>query len=325
MIDPGSLIGFGLALLVTTWISSAALCGAVLGTRRWLARLGPGVERAAAAGALTLAPFAGIALITALAAHSLSPASFGSIDHCSHHGHHPHLCLVHGGPWMDEVWAVMLLSMTGAVFAIRILRTMAGSWKTIRALARLRRAASTGPGGVLIAPAERAFCFAGGVRRPRIYISTGAWNSLADDERRAVLAHERAHIAQSDLRRHVVLALAALLGAPRLSSRALALWRGATERLCDQRAAREVSPTAVASALVTMSRLAPGPSVGFSFGRAAGIVERVEALLADHPPSGHLAHRLAWAGWILLAGFAAASFLFADPLHHLLETLLGVL
>lgn len=325
MIDPGSLVGFGLAFVATAWIGSAVVCAAVLLVRPWLARLGPDVERTAAAAALILVPFAAGALVMALALFSLSPGWFYSVDHCSHHGHHPHLCLLHGGSWADEAWGGMLLCMALSVLAIWIVRRTIGWWRASRALRQLRRIAQPGPSGVFIAPADRAFCFAAGLLRPFVYISTAAWTSLESDERQAVLAHERAHIAQADLRRHVVLDLAALLGAPWLARRVLALWRSASERVCDRRAAGEVSPTAVASALVTMSRLASGRTLGLSFGRSHAVVERVEAVLADVPTGAEVARRMVRAGWALLAAMGAASLVFADPVHHLLETLLGAL
>jgi hypothetical protein len=325
VIDPGSLVGFGLALVATAWVSSALLCAAVLLGRRSLARLGPAVERAAAAGALTLAPIAGGVVVTAVAVYSLSPAWFSAVDHCSQHGHHPHLCLLHGGAWADAAWAVVLLSMAVAGLGIGVVRRMVGSWRTSFALGRLRRVSQPGPEGVLIAPADRAFCFAAGLRRRNIFVSTAAWAALDADERRAVLAHERSHIAQADVGRHVALYLASLLGVPWLAWRVLTLWRSATERVCDQHAAREVSPTAVASALVTMSRLRPGPTVGFSFGRSSTIVERVEALLGEGPLGGELARRVAWSGWVLLAMTGLAALFFAEPVHHFLETLLGML
>jgi hypothetical protein len=118
--------------------------------------------------------------------------------------------------------------------------------------------------------------------------------------------------------------LLALLGAPVLARRALVMWRSATERVCDGRAAAEVDAAAVASALVALARVGNAPAVGVAFASPAGVVERVEALLAPLPTGELMARRIARGLWLSLTACALAAALFADPLHHALETLLGV-
>jgi hypothetical protein len=102
-------------------------------------------------------------------------------------------------------------------------------------------------------------------------------------------------------------------------------WELATERLRDAEAARDVgAPEVVASALVRMVRQSPPvPSLlpAFSPRGDAALTLRVTSLLDAHAPgeTGRLT-LLAIAG---LAGALAVGLVLADPLHHILETLLG--
>jgi Zn-dependent protease with chaperone function len=324
VIQAGSAIGFALAYLVVAWSVSAVLCAGALLARASLARRGPGLERAAAASALLLGPVAGLLLMLSLSGHSLATLWFGWADHCGQHGHHPHLCWLHGGGWADRATAVVPLAMLAAFVLVRVVQKLSAAWSARRALARLERIAAPGPGGLLIAPSERIFCFAAGLRRPRVYISSAAWRLLDEEQRRAVLAHERAHVAHGDLAADAALAYVALFAAPLLGRRVLAMWRAASERLCDQRAAAEVDSAAVAGALVALARAAAPAPAGVAFASPAGVIERVEALLADSPADSGAARRFTRGVWIAIAGLGVTAAVFADPLHHALETLLGV-
>jgi Zn-dependent protease with chaperone function len=319
-----SAIGYALAFLVVAWSASAIACAGVLAARGRLARSGPCVERAAAVAALILGPAVGLIVVLSLAGQSMASFWLGRADHCAEHGHHLHLCWIHGTGWAGEVFAVVPLAMFGAYVSVRAVQKVLGQWSAARALDRLARVARPGPEGVLIAPSDRIFCFAAGLVRPRIYVSSSTWAALARDERDAVLAHERAHLAHGDLRRRAWLDLAALAGAPFLARRVLLRWQGATERLCDRRAAATEGAECVARALIALSRLGrcvPAPA-GISFG-GAGVVERVEALLADVPAGAVAAGWMARALLLLFVGVATSIALLADPLHHWLETLLG--
>lgn len=324
MIALESSIGFALAFLLVTWSASLLVCGLVLAARGPLSRRGPATERAAARAALVLAPLVGLVIVLATGAHSLTALWPGAVDHCAQHGHHPHLCWVHGAGWAGDPLGVVPLAMFAAYFLVRVAQRAAARWSAARALEQIARVARPDPGGVLIAPSDRIFCFAAGAARPRVYVSSAAWAALREDERRAVVAHERAHLAQGDLSAGSWLGVLALVGAPIVAQRVLGLWRGATERLCDLRAADEVDATTVASALVALTRAGGAAPAGLAFASPAGVVERVEALLAGVPAGTAAARRVTLGLSFLVTSLAALAALFADPLHHALETLLGV-
>jgi hypothetical protein len=322
VIEPASLIGFGLTLIAAAWLASALLCAGVLLAGRWLRMRGPAAERAAATAALLLGPLLGLMIVAVLAGHSLL---WGAVDHCAAHGHHPHLCLVHGTGWTELPWAVMGFAMLATFVASRLVHRIASALHSHRALRRLGRLARSAGEGVMVVPADSWFCFVAGLRWPRIYMSSAAWAGLDAEQRRAVIAHERAHLDAGDLPRGALLALAAVIGAPLLAGRVLAMWRSAAERHCDQRAARVVPATVVAQAMVTMSRSQGAVPAGFAFDPGAELARRVEGLLDGGPSGEPAARRLSVSGAVLAAGTAALLIAFADPLHHLVETLFGVL
>lgn len=329
-IVPGSLIGFALVLVATTWAASALLGGALLAMRPRLRRLGPRAERRAASIAIALPVALGTLLAVGLAGFSVVGPWFGFADHCLDHGHHLHLCLYHGGAWSSQWWAVSSTAGLVALLGVGLTRTLHDAWSTCRRLRAVRAVSSEeilSDGTVIVrSPSRQPFCFTAGLFTPRIYIGSAALDQLAADEQAAMLAHERAHIAFGDVWRGSALSVLALLGAPGLAGAALRLWHEAGERLCDRVAAESLgSPDAVASAIVAFAR-APVCGVGCAFvPRPAHVVERVEALLMDGPRGDAVAHRFAITAISAVLGAAVASAVLADPLHHAIETLLGSL
>jgi Zn-dependent protease with chaperone function len=330
VIEAASLIGFGLVFMGASWTASVVLCGAVFLARTALRRLGPCAERRAAACSVTLPPVFALYLVGALVTHSAAGLWLG--DHCPEHDHHLHLCLYHGAAWATLPWAVATMLFVTAVFVARAARQIVQHWTAGSALQQLigaARSIADGHGAeVVIVPADASFCFVGGVLRPRIFVSSSAWDRLDGQERRAVVEHERAHIEQGDLWRRCGLGLLSLVGAPVLSRRVLALWDHATERLCDRRAAGALEePTAIATALLNLVRAGAAGSVtpALSFIGTCDVAGRVEAVLLGHPDGTPAAQRLAAA----LAASTATLFLllalFANPLHHAIETVLGML
>ena len=328
MIEPGSLIGFALVWVVTTWLTSAGLAGWLLRARDRLRRMGPRAERRAASIALALPVALGAVVTIGLAGFSLLGPSFGVADHCLWHDHHLHLCLRHGTAWLTHSWTVALTAGLAALLVVRVARAAVRWWNTARRLRALRAVSCERamPDGTLVvcAPSRQRFCFTAGLRTPRIYIGSATLDQLRRDEQRAMIAHERAHVAFGDLWRGSALSMLALLGAPGLAASALRAWRDAGERLCDRVAADTVgSPEAVASAIVAFARV-PACSTGYAFlPHPAQVVERVEAVLGDAPRGDRAARRLGATAALALLGFAAFAALLADPLHHAVETLLG--
>ena len=322
----GALIGFGLAFVVLSWTCSTVLAGA-LALRR-----GPGdaaVARVEAGLAVLLPPVVALAVTLALVAHSIRQLAIGG-DHCAPHAHHLHLCTAHGAPWASDAGAVALAAVLGVLASGRLAHVVARHLRAARALRVLAREAST-RGDVAVVASERAFLFAAGLIRSRIYMLTSAWDALDASARAGAIAHERAHVHGRDVLWRAALASAAILGAPFVARRALARWDRATERLRDQDAAAAVgSAEDVAAALLLLARRgaqAPGWASASLVPRetgAADVAGRIDALLSGAAPRRAHARRLARTAGAGAATIVALAIAFADPLHHALETVLGV-
>ncbi|MBA3457038.1 MAG: hypothetical protein H0T42_28375, partial [Deltaproteobacteria bacterium] len=95
----GSLAGFALVFVVTTWTLSAAGVLALSRAQPWLRRVGPMAERRAAETAAIVPVLLGMIAVATL----LLQSTFG-VDHCAAHGHHAHLCVTHGTQWIERTW-----------------------------------------------------------------------------------------------------------------------------------------------------------------------------------------------------------------------------
>jgi hypothetical protein len=317
--QPGSLFGFGLVFVLVAWTLSLVLMLAVRAARRGLRRLGPAIERRAVELAAAVPVIVGLAVVAVLIVRSAV-----GVDHCHVHHHEAHLCLMHGGPWFDRAWVVVLVAVAAAIAVIQLAALAVTTARRRRAVSRLR-SVSRHADGIWWVDAPHPVCFVAGFRQPEMFISTGAWDALDDDERAAMLAHERAHVRHGDVARRFVLDLFLLVGAP-LAAVLRNAWDSATERLCDARAAAGAGGgESVASAMVKVSRLGvrATPSSTTFTPTARALTDRIEALLADQPAGDRAAHTLlalvttATIAIVLVAAIQSAS------LHDVLESLLG--
>lgn len=292
-----------------------------------LRAMGPLAERRAATLALTLPPLIG-ALVSAAIATSSLLAYFAGQDHCLSHGHHLHLCPIHGAQWMYEPWAAAATAFFGAFLLVRLGQTVWAHANAQRAAASLSRVGDPVARfeRTYIVPSDEHFAFTTGVLTPTVIISRGAWDSLEDPQRQAVLAHEHAHVRNGDLWKRAALGLLACFGAPILTRSALNLWDIASERASDHEALRRVGkPSIVASAILGLARARSTKQVPAAavFAAACHVSDRVHSLF-DRPDSGHPAAKKILV--ILALGMGAAALgvaFFAESLHHLLETILG--
>jgi Zn-dependent protease with chaperone function len=132
----------------------------------------------------------------------------------------------------------------------------------------------------------RAFCFAVGLIAPKVVISTGAIEELADTELMAVLAHESAHVRHRDPARALAVRTAAssLFFFPlarRLSDTALI----AVELGADGDAARQVGISSLVSALLVMlGQTRPVPGIVTEMTSYDSIEARVRALQTAQLP-----------------------------------------
>lgn len=203
----------------------------------------------------------------------------------------------------DPVVTPISLLALGILALVLARSTLAGVQRLVALRAAYRLAAALpAPGGelaVIDGPRRQAYAVPG--RPGRIVMSTALLRALNSAERRAVLAHERAHLEHRHHLHHTVTLLAAaanpLLG--RLPS-AVAM---AAERWADESAAQSCARGVVADALAraATSGLRVGAVPGVVLGAAHGdVLTRIAALRGPAP-------RLAVWRVGLLIGLLAAS------------------
>lgn len=315
--NAASLVGFGVVFLLVCGITSVVLAFLVprLGQRP------PAVERRIAELTALVPVVLASAVVTILAIQSVV-----GVDHCDAHGHHAHLCLAHGMAWAERPWAIAVVAAGIAIVAARAIVLLASNVRGHVSVARLRQTLPDGA-RVQLVPTNRVFCFVAGLRRPAIYVSTAARNALPPDEWDAMLAHETSHVTHRDLLHRLKLELLLLFAAPLAGMAIRERWDAATERLRDADAAEHASPEAVASALVHMARAQAlprlGPVAAFTATDARLLTSRVESLLDGTPRGDSNARRLAHVAVASTLGAVILALVFAEPLHHALETLLG--
>lgn len=313
-----SLIGFAVVFVLVCTTASGAL--ALLVPR--LARRGPSAERRIALVAALLPVVLSGAVVLILGIQSMV-----GIDHCDAHGHHAHLCLQHGMLWAERPWAIAVVAAGLAIVAVRGIVLFASIVRGRVLVARLRARLPDGA-RVQLVPSERVFCFVAGLRRPTIYVSTAARDALAPDEWDAMIAHESSHVTHRDLLHRLVLEGLLLFAAPLAGIVIRERWDAATERLRDADAAEQTSSEAVATALVRMARAQALPRLGatvaaFTPTGAQLLASRVESLLEGAPRGEASARQLARVVIVSTIAVIALALVFAEPLHHALETLLG--
>lgn len=178
------------------------------------------------------------------------------------------------------------LALTGAsALLVRTCLRLAG---TITRAGRACRRMSGEPGGMVVIddPWPSAYAVpAGTLRIGRIVVSSGMLRALSPVERRALLAHESAHLRhRHHLYRMAATAVASLN--PLLAGLPRAI-EDATERWADEAAADEVGDRRVVARAVARAALAaaPGGREGFAPARFGDrdTARRVDALLAGPP------------------------------------------
>jgi Zn-dependent protease with chaperone function len=131
--------------------------------------------------------------------------------------------------------------------------------------------------------AAESVCFASGLLRPRVIVSTGALDALSDEDLRAALLHERSHLRHRDALRAAVIGSVAEFGLLS-SARALELYRASRESLADDEAARHVGRETIAGVLVRFARHAARVPAAASLAEPDGLERRVRRLVAPQAP-----------------------------------------
>ncbi|MFJ9347508.1 M56 family metallopeptidase [Streptomyces sp. NPDC101237] len=225
-----------------------------------------------------------------------------------------------GHPLTDPVPGVIGLAacLALAVVVWRVQRAVRAERRTRRALRRLC-AGHPRDTELVVAACEvpRAFAIPG--RPGRILVTSAMLGALAPDERRVLLAHERAHLTHRHGRLVTAATLAAaanpLLG-PVRSAVAFLVERWADEQAATEVGDRATTARALARAALSAGRARPSGALGFT---DRAVTRRVAALRAGPPPS-----RWPAAVGVLALGAVAALFA-ADATSDLVGLLFDAL
>ncbi|MCO4769692.1 MAG: M56 family metallopeptidase [Deltaproteobacteria bacterium] len=307
-----SALGF-LTILAALSLGAAFLCSALL-YPIWAAAT---LRRPALArGSVVVAAIPWIVGVGVLLA-ALLPGDphLGQLLSCHCHGSMPgwiHLCPVHPGN------ALALLPFAAATLAV-LLPGRFGA-------ARAALAQPLGRGGepvVTRLPSPTAVLV--GWLRPTLAIDSRLWDVLSASERRALLAHEDAHLRRHDPFVLHLLRVLGILGPQRATSRLIRSWLCRAETSADAVAARQLGdPLLLATALLRCARLrvdTPPRALAWTGGDLADRVQR----LMDAPPADIAATpdaTFADGAALLLLGLLVAA---SSPwVHHELEHLLNL-
>jgi Zn-dependent protease with chaperone function len=191
--------------------------------------------------------------------------------------------------WDREDW--LLVGFVPAAALLGIL-----GWRAVTIAAAARRAELRGPalagavplptggGCVWVVPSPVPVAFAAGLWRPRAVVTSGLLNPLNEEERRAVCAHEAAHVRLGHPR--ILLVGGAVAAAFRRWPPVCRAWealRRELEAAADDEAAREVGRDPLLSALARVALAGGVASEAAGFGDAEHLRYRILRLQDPQP------------------------------------------
>jgi hypothetical protein len=222
-------------------------------------------------------------------------------------------------PWIAErvEWCKAITSTHSLPSALGVAVVVGsaamGASALIAARRRRNRIPAESSADLLVLPIDEPTAYALPGRPGRVVVSQGMLRRLDSDERRVLLAHERAHL---EYRHHRYLWVADLSAAvlPVLMPLRDRV-RFATERWADEAAAAEVGDRAMVARAICRAALlqtaTPRNAMAMS---GLGVPDRVEALLAENADSRRTWMSAGTAAAALVVGVAASTW----QLHHML-------
>ena len=189
---------------------------------------------------------------------------------------------------------------------------------TIRTAGSLREVASPRADGTLVVPSKKPEAFVVGVAPPMLFVSEGLLE-MPKSVIQAVLEHEQAHIRRWDGLRYYLILLGCAFHLPGIAGRLKQRAHQVQELAADAEAATAVGDTSVvADALVQCAQFhksQPAPHLAFGGG---DLRERVQTLLGEHRT---VDQPRPWFIALIAAAVVYLSALYAEPVHHLIESL----
>ncbi len=246
----------------------------------------------------------------------------------------PHMCARHLANAPDALWHFHLAG--SVALALIAFATLRFAWRWASS-ARIEHLASDMPGGngaPLMVPSDALYSFALGVRTGFVVISSSLARILAQDQLKAVVAHENKHILRGDNRTHLLMELAATLTLPSpLGFVYLMKWRASAEEACDRAAAEVTSPETVAGVLQLLNERETERVAKYSGGLVPvyrpGISPAARAARIKAAPRPQLAPPLAVIlvaeGLLALFAIVMARQWLADAIYCAGETILAVM
>ncbi len=223
-------------------------------------------------------------------------------DWCqSRNGNSLAACPMHGTTMTPEPLAPLLAMLVLLLGAVAVLRAGWMVHLAISIAARLRmvkqRSMNVDGLHVDVVVGDQALAIALCVPRCRVVVSQSVVERLDAREFRALLEHERAHLARGDAYAALILRIATMLLLPGARSALRKAWCLAAEQSCDRIAAYRTDATTLASALVKYARipsLQPTPGALLSALDHADLAARVSTLLSPVYAIPVLSTRLRW-------------------------------
>lgn len=319
---------FLLAEVAFLAIGSVASSMLVLAIRGNIVQLAPRSRHRALVVLAMLPVLTAVVLLLSACLPSLLALIVPAFDHCpSHDDGHPHLCFVHL-PRVGISAPLVLGLVFVSIYACR--RAVIAATSVLGAERLLHTLIQTGEKridlGVTVLDTPQPVCLAAGLHNPHILLSRGLLDSLSDEERHVVLAHEQAHVRRRDALVVSVLRAVSVVHLPWVARWLVHETEIAAEQICDEVASLSIGDrVAVASAILTVARAAqlavnePLAPVAVAFGQCA-VERRIESLLEDgDPPGNSLGPGATWLGIATISVLVAA-----NELHHVTESLLSL-
>jgi Zn-dependent protease with chaperone function len=322
-----SLQLFLLAALLFALFASAVASVAVPLVHRMTRDAAPDARHRAL---LLLATFPALFILVALVA-TVAPSVLGLVwpahDHCLVHGSgHAHLCFVHLPQHTGGLASWILLAAALGFFGTRAALGVARVRGAARMCARLLSHGVEAPAlSAKVLPTPSPLCVSVGLLQPETVLSEGFLKGVDAGQLEAVLLHERAHAARRDALSRTIASATTILMLPSARERLLRELELSAEQSCDETAAVAIGDRlAMAEVILKVERLLGDVPHGMAplavpFGGTT-IPLRVAALLA--PPKTDrqtfLVKSLAVCALVAVVGAS-------DHLHHLTETVVGIL
>jgi hypothetical protein len=244
-------------------------------------------------------------------------------DHCPDHGAgHLHLCFVHWPTVELGLLPALVLLAAAAALTVTLVRLMAREYAARARLNALRQL-SRGTGRLRVLESPQPFALAAGVRDAVVLVSRGLLEALTARERRAVVAHEVAHVRHRDVMHNLALEVLLLLHPARSGRRLRRAWRRALEERADDAVAERFGGDVLAAALLKILRSGQRDLYGACSAAGADPLHRVARLL-EPPAQPRPAFLLEALYAVVLLGAAMSVIALHHPLEHLLDAVVGL-